>query len=260
MSLLSIWKSLTARNEAARRVRSDQRISYAQNFEDVVLHRVFRHQKTGFYIDVGAFDPTIDSVTRHFYDHGWSGINIEPVAKFHAAFVRDRPRDINLCLAVGDRDGTIKFHEWTDTGLSTAHERFSATQLETHGFDKTIRTVPLTTLAAICDQAAGQTIDFLKIDVEGLEREVLLGADWQRHRPRVVLVEAIQPIVPGDDPIHYTPTWHEWEELLLGNGYSFALFDGLNRFYYRNEEPEIKPLLEVPANIRDQFSSYMKNC
>ena len=229
-------------------------ISYAQNFEDVVLSRVFRKQRTGFYIDIGGYDPTIHSVTRHFYDRGWSGINIEPVGAFYEKFVRKRPRDLNLCTAVGDHEGTIEFHEWNNTGLSTADERFAAERLESLGFTKSIRTVPLTTLASICDQAVKKPIDFLKIDVEGLEKAVLIGGDWNEHRPRVVLVEAIQPIVPGDDPIDYTPTWPEWEKILFRNDYSFALFDGLNRFYYRNEEPAIKPLLEVPANVRDSFT------
>lgn len=85
-------------------------ISYAQNFEDAMLARLFPNKRDGFYVDVGAHDPTVISVTRYFYDIGWHGINIEPVPEDHAKFVRDRPRDINLQLAVGDRPGRGTIH------------------------------------------------------------------------------------------------------------------------------------------------------
>ena len=86
-------------------------ISYAQNFEDVVLRRVFHARERGRYIDVGAHDPVIDSVTKHFYDQGWSGVNVEPVERFHLKFVADRPRDINLNVACGATEGEVDFTE-----------------------------------------------------------------------------------------------------------------------------------------------------
>ncbi len=52
--------------------------SYAQNFEDVMLWRALRHIDQGYYIDVGAWSPELDSVTKAFYEHGWHGINVEP--------------------------------------------------------------------------------------------------------------------------------------------------------------------------------------
>jgi hypothetical protein len=78
-------------------------ISYAQNLEDVVLNRVFKSKPTGFYIDVGAHDPVEQSVTKYFHDLGWRGINIEPVRSSYWKFDKERPRDINLNLAVGAR-------------------------------------------------------------------------------------------------------------------------------------------------------------
>lgn len=228
-------------------------ISYAQNFEDVILGRVFRHQKQGFYVDIGAWDPVDDSVTKHFYDRGWSGVNVEPVRPLYAKFLKQRPRDVNLCIAVGSQEGMTDFIEWEGTGLSTVTERFDVEQLRAAGYKRTLRQVRMTTLANIYSQHCKGTIDFLKVDVEGLEKQVLESGDWTAFRPRVVVVEAIKPIIPGDDPIPFTPTWDEWEPILLENGYSFALFDGLNRFYYRNEEPALAPLLRVPANVRDGF-------
>ncbi|MFN7812045.1 MAG: FkbM family methyltransferase [Planctomycetia bacterium] len=228
-------------------------ISYAQNFEDVVLNRVCHDVPVGRYIDVGAYDPVQDSVTKHFYDRGWSGVNVEPVQRFHAAFEKQRPRDWNLNVVLGQSPGVVEFNEWGDSGLSTFRETFDPRALATLGFKRTTRTVKMMTLAEVTRQLAGEEIQFLKIDVEGAERDVLLGGEWQSFRPRVILLEAIKPKLPGCDIHSYEPTWFGWEELLLGNGYEFGLFDGLNRFYYRREEPGLRMPLSYPANITDGF-------
>jgi len=227
-------------------------ISYAQNLEDVVLRRVFRWQSRGFYVDIGAFDPNFHSVTKHFYDHGWRGVNVEPVAACHRRFLRERRRDISLRLAIGEQAGTAELHEWTGTGLSTMQPT-AVRELEEQGYRWRQRAVPMVTLAELLDHVSVSTIDFLKIDVEGLEEQVIRGGDWKRHRPRVLVIEAIRPIHPGDDPVEYVPTWEAWEPLLFEHGYRFALFDGLNRFYYCEEEPELARQLCVPANVRDQY-------
>ena len=91
-------------------------ISYAQNFEDVVLERVFKGQEKGFYIDIGAWDPDVDSVTKHFHLKGWSGINAEPVDQYFEKLQAARPRDINLNVAIGVKGQ--EFFEVDDTGRS----------------------------------------------------------------------------------------------------------------------------------------------
>jgi FkbM family methyltransferase len=228
-------------------------ISYAQNFEDVVLERVFHGVASGRYIDVGGYDPVVDSVTKHFYDRGWSGVNVEPVERFHRAFVEQRPRDLNLHAACGAEIGTAEFHEWGDSGLSTYRETFDTEALTGLGYARTTHTVPVTTLAEISRQMPPGDVEFLKVDVEGAERDVLLGADWRSFRPRVIVIEAIRPKLPGCDPYSYTPSWTEWEDILLAEDYQFALFDGINRFYYRGDEPAIRAPLSYPANVTDGF-------
>ena len=94
-------------------------ISYAQNFEDVILWRILKHIKKGFYIDVGANDPIDMSVTKWFYEQGWNGINLEPVQEYYQRLCQDRPRDINLCLGAGDLAVTLTYYEIPSTGLST---------------------------------------------------------------------------------------------------------------------------------------------
>ena len=229
-------------------------ISYAQNFEDVVLNRVFHNVVNGRSIDVGAYDPVIDSVTKHFYDRGWSGVNVEPVERFHKKFEAQRPRDTNLNVVLGAQRGSVDFHEWGDSGLSTYKAQLDADALKKMGFEKTVRTVPMITLTDVTSQCTGEDIQFLKIDVEGAERDVLLGGEWRAFRPRVILIEAIKTKLPGCDIYSFEPTWFEWEGLLLEHGYEFGLFDGLNRYYYRREEPELRAPLSYPANITDGFT------
>lgn len=228
-------------------------ISYAQNFEDVVLNRVFHAVQQGRYIDIGAYDPAVDSVTKHFYDRGWSGVNVEPITRFHEKFVAARPRDWNINSAVGAAVGMVQFNEWGDSGLSTCCDTLDETCVKQMGFERSTYTVPMTTLAEITAQLGDLPVDFLKIDVEGAERDVLLGGEWRAFRPRVILLEAVKPKLPGCDIYGYEPAWLEWEGLLFANGYEFGLFDGLNRYYYRREEPALRAPLSYPANITDGF-------
>ena len=221
-------------------------ISYAQNAEDVLLRRAFPEQVRGLYIDVGANHPVQNSVTKHFYDRGWSGINIEPDQVF-SVLEAGRPRDVNLNLGVSDRSGELTFYEFGN-GLST-FSRDEALAGQQAGYAFRERTVPVTTLAEICERHVTRDIDFLSVDVEGHERQVLLGADWNRWRPRIVLVEATRPATT-------IPTHGAWEHILLEADYAFATFDGLNRYYVRGEDQELLTCFETPANIFDHFIPY----
>jgi FkbM family methyltransferase len=223
-------------------------VSYAQNFEDVVLNRVFSNQATGFYIDVGAWDPDIDSVTKHFYLKGWRGINIEPTDFFHDKLVQARPDDINLKAAIGNGGPKSRFIEFAGSGISGLAESVEGMIAEGAGLGFEVKEfdVDVMALSEVTAKYARRAVDFLKIDVEGGERGVIESAEWRGFRPRVILVEAIAPIT-------HEPTWFKWEGLLFDAGYSFALFDGLNRYYYRSEEPELKARLSVPANVLDGF-------
>jgi FkbM family methyltransferase len=222
-------------------------ISYAQNFEDVILHRCFAGRKDGFYIDVGAMDPVLHSVTKFFYDEGWSGINIEPNDFFYNKLLQERPRDINLNLALGEREEIRPWHVFEQYGISTFEEGYRDRFIE-QGFEVEEKTAKVTTLAAICQEYVKREIDFLKIDCEGWEKFVIQGADWDRFRPAVVIVEATEPLST-------TPSWSEWEPLLTENGrYQMVYFDGLNRFYLRRESTGLRRHFELPPNVFDEFT------
>lgn len=94
-----LYKATSLRTRTtSRKVATMTFISYAQNFEDVRLWRALNSFECGFYIDVGATDPAHDSVTKAFYDHGWSGINVEPMQNYYDALRQQRPRDHYLAM------------------------------------------------------------------------------------------------------------------------------------------------------------------
>jgi FkbM family methyltransferase len=222
-------------------------VSHAQNLEDLMLWRALKTVEKGFYIDVGAAWPDTDSVTLAFYLRGWHGINIEPHRPFFQKLNQNRPRDINLCLALGDSEKTALMHFFDQTGLSTLSDRFVDQHREA-GWQEHTEQVQQTTLATLWPKhvPADQPVHFLKIDVEGLEDAVIRGNDWTKNRPWIVLVEAT---VPGTQIDSYA----EWEQLLLAADYEFAYADGLNRFYVAREHAALLPELRYPPNVFDDY-------
>lgn len=226
-------------------------ISYAQNFEDVVLARAFPSAEPGFYVDIGAMDPELHSVTKHFYDLGWHGVNVEPTPGFHDRLLRARPRDVNLCAAVGLNREIREFHDSGGHGISTFSPDL-AQHFRTLRYSFETRYVQVMPLREIFERYCPPQVDFLKIDVEGSEQEVLESGDWAVFRPRIVLVEA----VTADT---HTPNWNAWEPLLLAHDYLFVYFDGLNRFYVRREDESLSRVFSLPPNVFDRFETHELN-
>lgn len=222
-------------------------VSYAQNFEDVLLWRALKGVTRGTWIDVGANHPTTGSVTRAFYERGWRGLNIEPVPADYELLVAERPEDINAQVAVGDVPGTLPLFEFGVPGLATLSENISARH-QAAGLPVARREVRVVPLRELCEQyLAGREVHFLKVDVEGSEGSVLRSMNFQRWRPWVLVIEATLPNTE-------IPSHAEWEPALLEQGYVFCFFDGLSRYYVaREKEAELRPALSRPANVFDDF-------
>jgi FkbM family methyltransferase len=221
-------------------------ISYAQNFEDVMLWRALKHVDPGFYIDVGANDPDYDSVTKAFYERGWRGINVEPVPQWFERLETARPLDINLQLALGAEPGEITLFEIPDTGLSTAEKTFAERHEAERGYQSRELRVKVDTLSSVCEMYHPAAIHFLKIDVEGAENAVFQGADFGKIRPWIILVEATLPNSQEE-------SYSDWEPVLLNAGYEYVYFDGLNRYYVAGEHENLKGAFKTPPNVFDDF-------
>ena len=207
-------------------------LSYAQNLEDYHLARVFADQREGFYIDIGAGHPVADNVSFWFYLQGWRGIAVEPQKNLADLYAHVRPRDTAVCALLGRNTGEADFYEVDRLhGFSSTNEEHAQSAARFGAEFRTLR-LPVTTLAALCEAHAPGRIDFLKVDVEGAEADVLAGADWTRWRPKVVVAEAVTPGSMAE-------AWRAWEPLLLAQRYNFAFFDGLNRFYVAEEESSL---------------------
>ena len=208
------------------------RLSYAQRLEDYHLERVFGDRGRGTYIDVGAGHPIADNVSYWFYLKGWNGLVIEPQRDLLQLYPHIRPRDIAVQALVGRQRGEADFHIVDRLhGLSTTIAANTGTARELGAAVSTVR-MPVSTLGELAATHGFADVDFLKIDVEGAEADVIAGADWQRCRPRVVLVEALHP---GS----MVESWSHWEPQLVAQNYRFAFFDGLNRFYVAEEAADL---------------------
>ena len=236
-------------------------ITYAQNLEDVVLNRVFQSKPNGFYIDVGAHDPIELSVTKFFHDLGWSGINIEPIPSSFQKFVEQRQRDINLNIGIGTK------HEMsTIYTIENAPEYASMSRSVIENASKLTgknildAKIEIRTLKDVCEEYVDCYIDFLTIDVESWEKEVILSADWKKFRPTILTIEATKPcgaVIDDWDNPDNAAAWKDWEPILIEANYEMVYYDGMNRFYLRKESDSLKKFFYIPMTpVQDGFRFY----
>ena len=192
--------------------------SYSQCGEDAVLRglmaeRVMDRSYHGFWVDIGAHHPVRYSNTRMFSDLGWRGINVDALKESIRLFEKARPRDINLCLGVGETEGELDYYAFSDSSVNT-FSKAAADEVSKGGEMPRVEKIPVKTLKTILDEhlPSGQHIDFFDIDVEGLDLQVLQSNDWTKYRPDFILVE-----------IHGSEPWKsEISSYLASLGYAFA--------------------------------------
>ncbi len=142
----------------------------------------------GYYVDVGAYHPLKYSNTYSFYEKGWRGICVDPVPGRTHLFKKYRPRDIFLNHGVSESEKTLMYYMAEEPAYNTFSEEIYENNVGIFKQKKEVSTKPL---RKILNQnlPKGCTIDFLSVDAEGFDLEVLQSNDWQRYRPRIVLLE-----------------------------------------------------------------------
>jgi FkbM family methyltransferase len=168
-------------------------LSFSQEGEDMIVRSILMNKQPGFYVDAGAHEPDRYSNTAWFYRHGWSGINIEANPQLGAKLEKKRSRDINVVCGVGSALESLDFFVFNEAALST-FDAGLAQKYESSNpnwFLTSTQKVAVRPLSEILDQHVppGQLIDFLTVDVEGWDLDVLQSNDWERYLPTVVAVE-----------------------------------------------------------------------
>ena len=193
----------------------DARLCWGQEGEDIVLRELFAGQKKGFYVDVGAHHPTRYSNTYYFYTQGWRGLNIDAMPGSMKKFIQTRPRDINVEAAVSKNEVDLVYHIFNIGAVNTFDEEKALEAINSGNFKliskTTIRTRKLIDLLNR-HLPAGTRIDFMSVDVEGLDLDVLESNDWEKYRPRVILIELQRFCLdaPQSEPAY---------QYLIGKGY-----------------------------------------
>lgn len=167
--------------------------SYSQDGEDMLLKAFYEGKKNykGFYVDIGAHHPYRFSNTAYFYERGWQGINIEPTPSLIKTFRQTRKRDINLNVGISDSSGKMTFYEFNEPALNSFDKTLSLSR-ENKQYKIIAQTeIEVFTLKQILSEhlKQNQHIDFMNIDVEGLDMNVLRSNDWSKYTPDYILVE-----------------------------------------------------------------------
>ena len=201
--------------------------SYSQQGEDLIIDKLLNYKKKGTYIDIGAFDPVRLSNTKRFYEKGWKGVNIEPDYNNYLKFVKLRPNDINLNIGISNKKDILKFFRFNVDTLSTFSKQ-EAEKYKKQGY-KLLETidVEVRTLSSIfSDVLKTNKIDFLSVDTEGYDLEVLKSNDWNKYRPKIVCVETLIHSVNNEKMIS-----KDIIKFLKQNGYKEVADTGINTIF-----------------------------
>ncbi|MDD2720631.1 MAG: FkbM family methyltransferase [Gallionella sp.] len=206
------------------------RTSYAQEGEDIVLERFFTGQQAGFYVDVGAHHPLRFSNTYLFYLRGWRGVNIDAMPGSMEVFRRLRPRDINVESAVAGKEGQFTYYVFREKALNTCDSTLAEQYVEAgHAIISRLQMKACPLVDLLSEYVPeGTSIDFLSVDVEGFDLDVLRSNDWQVFRPKVVITEELRSPAGAEDS--------SVRDFLISMGYRVFARTFNSVFYVANEE------------------------
>lgn len=200
--------------------------SYSQNQEDLVVDELLGHRKHGSYVDVGANDPKRFNNTKRLYKRGWRGINIEPNSTLYSKLVKDRRGDINLNIAIGPQSSRMKMNKFFPNLFTLSEEEAQIYRRKGYRFIGT-EEVEVRRLDEVLSQySCDRELDFMSIDAEGFEMEVLESNDWDKFRPAVICIESLR--IDTERPSESDERCHKFLE---GIGYEKICDIGANSIY-----------------------------
>lgn len=178
-----------------------RRIFYSQDGEDAVLASFYEEKPDykGFYVDIGAYHPMRFSNTHYFYERGWRGINIDATPGSMEEFRRMRPRDTNIEIGISKERKDLTFYSFEEPALNSFDEKVSEERIRVGWKLKekiAVKTAPANEVLKE-NLPKGQHVDFMSIDIEGLDFEILKSLDWERYKPDFLLVEDLEIVDKG---------------------------------------------------------------
>jgi FkbM family methyltransferase len=215
---------------AARRILfPEARLVFGYLAEDLIASRLLAsHRRTGFYVDVGCNDPFSLSNTFLLWNAGWQGINIDANPAIVQRMGRARPGDRNVVALIGNPGEARSFTIFRDHAKSTADPSFAMTWGPHENVAGQVSLVGKSLTDVLGECAAPRVIDFLNIDVEGMELEVLHSLDLAAHEVLFIAIE-MHGFAAGE------PAGHPTASYLLAAGYRLLAYNGLTGFFARTE-------------------------
>lgn len=175
-------------------------ITYSQAGEDLNLRNYFMERESGFFVDIGAFHPFVLSNTYYLYKYyGWRGINLDARPGSMELFDKHRSEDINLEYAVSSSVKELDYYFIDDrSSMNSFSKEFLEKENAFHKVKKVIK-VNASPLSEILDKhlPEGKSIDFMNIDVEGMEIDVLGSNNWDKYRPEIIMLESSEISLDG---------------------------------------------------------------
>lgn len=209
---------------------------YSQEGEDAILKRIFEKKRSGFYVDVGAYHPKKYSNTYYFYKLGWRGINIDAMPGSMKSFNKSRPRDVNIEIPISSQKTKLTYFAFNEPALNSFNKELSESRDGKDGyriiFKKDIETYTLSEVLSKYMPSDIKIIDFMSIDVETLDLDVLLSNDWNKYKPGFILIEDLMFDINN-------PGQSEISSFLGQFGYAFFA-KTVNTYFFKQKDYNIE--------------------